>query len=91
MASGHVHGYERFEHGGKTFIVSGGGGGPRLTYRIGQNAPHPAAYAPPGPRAFNYVVLEERFGALRVAVKCLTLDAPCPGGVLETFVLPLPG
>jgi len=27
--SGHCHSYERFEEGGKTFLVSGGGGGPR--------------------------------------------------------------
>ncbi|MCX6999756.1 MAG: metallophosphoesterase [Candidatus Sumerlaeota bacterium] len=27
--SGHCHSYERFEKGGKIFIVSGGGGGPR--------------------------------------------------------------
>ena len=27
--SGHVHSYERFSHGGRTFVVSGGGGGPR--------------------------------------------------------------
>src|SRR5712692_282783 len=29
MLSGHVHNYERFAKGGKMFIVSGGGGGPR--------------------------------------------------------------
>jgi Icc-related predicted phosphoesterase len=27
--SAHVHSYERFEHEGKVFVVSGGGGGPR--------------------------------------------------------------
>lgn len=31
--SGHVHGYERFVVQGKTFVVSGGGGGPRLPLR----------------------------------------------------------
>ncbi len=29
LLSGHCHAYERFEISGKTFIVSGGGGGPR--------------------------------------------------------------
>ncbi len=31
--SGHVHGYERFVMSDKSFIVSGGGGGPRLPLR----------------------------------------------------------
>jgi hypothetical protein len=29
MLAGHVHSYERFARDGKTFVVSGGGGGPR--------------------------------------------------------------
>ncbi len=37
--SGHSHGYERFEKGGKTFIVTGGGGGPRP-----KSAPFPFHY-----------------------------------------------
>jgi len=32
--SGHCHSYERFQQGGKTFIVSGGGGGPRQKLNI---------------------------------------------------------
>jgi len=32
MISGHVHQYERFEHGGVTFIVSGGGGAQPYLY-----------------------------------------------------------
>lgn len=34
--SGHCHAYERFEVSGKTFIVSGGGGGPRQPLRLGR-------------------------------------------------------
>src|SRR5206468_5236829 len=29
MLSGHAHSYERFSRGGKTYVVTGGGGGPR--------------------------------------------------------------
>lgn len=92
-ASGHVHGYERFEQSGKVFIVSGGGGGPRVEYRVGAAAPHRAAYAPTDParRAFHYVVIAEKGPALQVTVKCIPLDAVCHDGVLEKFVVPFGG
>ncbi len=92
MLSGHVHGYERFEVSGKAFVVSAGGGGPRVEYKVGRDAPHPAAYVAPdaGRRAFHYVVIDPEAGGLRFTVKCLELDAPCSAGQLETFVLPLP-
>lgn len=90
-ASGHVHGYERFEQDGKVFIVSGGGGGPRVEYRVGRRASHPAAFAPTDatPRPFHYVVLAEYPAELRVSVKCIPLEGPCPDGVLDTFQLPI--
>jgi hypothetical protein len=92
LASGHVHGYERFELRRKTFLVSGGGGGPRVEYRVGKRASHPAAYAAGGVarRPFHYVVIEQQPLALQVTVKCLVLDPACPGGLLETFAVPLP-
>jgi hypothetical protein len=40
MISGHVHSYERFERRGKLFIVSGGGGGPRVRLRDGDRRRH---------------------------------------------------
>ena len=83
LLSGHVHGYERFQLLGKTFIVSGGAGGPRVSYRTGAAAPHPAAYATAdgGPRAFHYLVLEATPEQLCFEVKCLE-------GRVETFALP---
>jgi predicted MPP superfamily phosphohydrolase len=83
LLSGHVHGYERFQLRGKTFIVSGGAGGPRVSYRTGADAPHPPAYtAVDGqPRAFHYLVLEATAERLCFDVKCLA-------GRLETFTLP---
>ncbi len=41
LVSGHVHSYERFERGGKMFLVSGGGGGPRARLAEGGARRHP--------------------------------------------------
>ena len=92
LLSGHVHGYERFEVRGKAFIVSGGGGGPRVSYLTGPDAPYQPAYVTSDgrPRAFHYIVIEVLGDALRFDVKCLELDAPCPAGRLETFAIPFP-
>ena len=40
MLSGHVHSYERFARGGKMFVVSGGGGGPRAKLLVGDARRH---------------------------------------------------
>lgn len=92
LLSGHVHGYERFQLRGKTFIVSGGAGGPRVRYRTGADARHPPAYATADgkARAFHYLVLQATADQLSFDVKCLELGAACPGGRLETFALPWP-
>lgn len=92
LASGHVHGYERFERSGKTFIVSGGGGGPRVEYRVEGRASHAPAYAPRETRrrAFHYVVIEQQPAGLQVTVKCVAIDGACPGGLLEAFQVPWP-
>jgi 3',5'-cyclic AMP phosphodiesterase CpdA len=92
MLSGHVHGYERFVRGGRTFVVTGGAGGPRVEYRIGAEAEVAPAYATPtgDVRAFHYVTIRDAGPRLEFEVKCLTLDAPCPGGVLERFSVALP-
>ena len=51
MLSGHVHSYERFERDGKTFVVSGGGGGPRVRLFGEKRRRHRDLYgAPPGSR-----------------------------------------
>ena len=56
MLSGHVHSYERFERGGKVFLVTGGGGGPRVSLSEGKRRRH-ADDAFPGPpiRSFHYL------------------------------------
>jgi predicted MPP superfamily phosphohydrolase len=40
MFSGHAHGYERFEHEGRAFVVSAGAGGPRVKLRSGASQRH---------------------------------------------------
>lgn len=87
-----MHGYERFTMDGKSYVVTGGGGGPRVQYRVGRDAvPAPAYVTSSGERrAFNYVVIEDGGSELRFTVKCLHTDARCEGGVLERFTVLLP-
>jgi 3',5'-cyclic AMP phosphodiesterase CpdA len=40
MVAGHVHSYEHFVRGGKTFLVAGGGGGPRVRLAEGAARRH---------------------------------------------------
>jgi len=92
LLSGHVHGYERFEARGKTFVVTGGGGGPRVEYDQDSPALHAVFHADdPGKRAFNYVVIERGDAELRFTVKCLVgTGVGCSDqGVLDTFRVPL--
>jgi hypothetical protein len=72
MFSGHVHSYERFLRGGKTLIVTGGGGGPRVSLAEGARRRH-ADDAFPGPsvRAFHYLVLRLDGEGLGVEVRGL--------------------
>jgi hypothetical protein len=55
VVSGHVHNYERFEHGGVSYIVSGGGGA--KPYPVYVRSPEDL-YHDPGFPNFNYVVLK---------------------------------
>lgn len=92
LVSGHVHGYERFYVQGRHFVVSGGGGGPRVEYLLPPNALYEPAYVTPtgSPRAFNYVVLQPTTDALTFTVKGLDLNRECPGGILERFTAVYP-
>jgi hypothetical protein len=57
MLSGHVHSYERFVQGGKTFVVSGGGGGPRAEVATGSARRHTRdEFDGPALREFNFTV-----------------------------------
>jgi Icc-related predicted phosphoesterase len=57
MLAGHVHSYERYERGGKTFLVAGGGGGPRVRLKIGPRRRHADdLFAGPAVRFFHYLM-----------------------------------
>lgn len=64
MITGHAHGYERFVEGDRAFVVSGGGGGPRVRYHRGANARHPDLYTGPDPRPFHYIRVESNSDGL---------------------------
>lgn len=57
MLSGHVHSYERYERGGKTFLVTGGGGGPRVRLETDSRRRHRDDLFPGPPvRFFHYLM-----------------------------------
>lgn len=66
--TGHAHTYERFIENGKTFIISGGGGGPRVILRNGADAHHDY-YTGPSPRPFNYLLINKGNSGLEITVK----------------------
>ena len=69
MISGHVHSYERFERSGKVFLVTGGGGGPRVSLSEGSRRRHSDdAFAGPSLRAFHYLNATLGDSGLDVAV-----------------------
>jgi hypothetical protein len=70
--SGHCHSYERFVEHGKTFIVTGGGGGARQKVITDSTRQHYRDYfRGPDIRPFHFcrVTIEET--ALRVRMVCL--------------------
>jgi hypothetical protein len=87
LFSAHVHGYERFTRDHLTLFVSGGGGGPRVAYRTGQEqsaAPASAHLTTASPRPLHYVVVRESGTELIVTARCLAGSRGCPpSGVLD--------
>lgn len=70
--SGHVHSYERFEIGGKTFVVSGGGGGPRREVDNGPDRPyHNDVYRQGRLRPFHYLLAHIDADRITLEVKML--------------------
>ena len=84
--TGHAHTYERFIENGKTFIVSGGGGGPRVLLKIGPNTHHDY-YNGPSPRPFNYLVINKETNGIKFIVRGIQKDSTS-FFTLEEFTLP---
>jgi Icc-related predicted phosphoesterase len=70
MISGHAHTYERFRKDGKTFIVSGGGGGPRVGLNDGTGF-HKDLYTGSSPRPFHFLLLSREQSGLKITVRGL--------------------
>jgi predicted phosphodiesterase len=73
--AGHTHAYERFQKDGKSFIVSGGGGGPRVRLHEGADARHADLFQSKSPRPLHYLVLRPLIGCLQVTAQGLDEDA----------------
>lgn len=70
--SGHIHSYERFVSGDKTFVISGGGGGPRREVSISKSRPYTNdAYRKEVLRPFHYIRMKVREDALNCEVMML--------------------
>ncbi len=70
MITGHAHTYERFLEKGKMFIVSGGGGGPRVILKTGLNI-HKDLVNLPKIRPFNYLLLYSNPDGIKIVAKGL--------------------
>ena len=84
--SGHAHAYERFEERGRAFIVSGGGGGPRVGLLSGAEARHADRFSGPSPRPFHYLVIDQGQAGARVVVRGFD-KGETTARVIDTFEL----
>lgn len=86
MFSGHVHAYERFIRGGKQFVVSGGGGGPRVQLLEKPDRRHVDDVARgPSPRPFHYLRVTMLGARLRCEV--IGFHRGEPTHTIDTFEL----
>jgi hypothetical protein len=90
MFSGHVHSYERFARGEKTFLVTGGGGGPRVRLASGSRRRHADdLFSGPPVRDFHFLLCEHETGGISIEARGLSKR----GTAFETmdrFRLPWP-
>ncbi len=90
LASGHVHSYERYQRGGKTFVVSGGGGGPRAALATGDARRHRDDLFDGGSiRSFHFTVYSVRADGVSAEVHGLARGAT-QWSVMDRFNLPFP-
>lgn len=90
MLTGHVHSYERFVRDGRTYVVSGGGGGPRARLALGTARRHPDDHYPgPALRDFNFTVYTVDARGVHAQVHGLARGAS-QWTVIDRFELPWP-
>jgi predicted phosphohydrolase len=90
MLNGHVHSYERFSRGGKLFVVSGGGGGPRAALETGEGRRHPDdLFVGPSLRSFHFAVYRLTALGLEAEVHALAKGST-QWQVVDRFTLPFP-
>lgn len=85
--SGHAHAYERFEERGRAFIVSGGGGGPRVRLLEGAARRHVDQVPLGSPRPFHYLLLEQDDRGVNATVRGLDKGEP-EARAIDSFALP---
>ncbi|HJL35354.1 MAG TPA: metallophosphoesterase [Polyangiaceae bacterium LLY-WYZ-15_(1-7)] len=69
VLAGHAHAYEHFVVDGRHYVVSGGGGGPRVELLDGEQVRHADRFEGPSPRPFHYLRLTPRRGGLVVEAR----------------------
>lgn len=69
VISGHAHGFEHFIKRDKHFIISAGGGGPRVKYHTGKKMRHIDRSKLSIPRPFNYLLIEPKTKSINVKVR----------------------
>jgi 3',5'-cyclic AMP phosphodiesterase CpdA len=88
MVSGHVHSLERFVRDGRTYLVAGGGGGPRVALARGEARRHADdLFTGPAVRPFHFLEAVAGEGGLEIEVVGLEKGARSLAS-LARFTLP---
>jgi 3',5'-cyclic AMP phosphodiesterase CpdA len=91
MLSGHVHSYERFLRAGKAYVVTGGGGGPRVRLAAESRRRHSDdLFGGPSIRDFHYLVGTVTPAGLEIEMKGMPKGGEA-FAALERFTLAWPG
>lgn len=89
VLSGHAHAYEHFVLGARHHVVSGGGGGPRVTLLEGEARRHADRFDGPSLRPFHYLRLRTTPAGLRVEARGFR-SGESAAEAFDAFVIPWP-